>query len=103
VVLVGDVAEIIEVRMRYDDEAALLDVANEKIIMYEYLRCATTLCHPEMKDAVVLPLIFGSRGAVPGETVRILQNLGFVISHIKGMSLNIPRSSLSIMSGYLKY
>jgi hypothetical protein len=103
VAVTGGMAEIIDVTVRYEDGEALQDAVNEKSMKYECLCSAIPHCHPEVKDLVVLPLVSSRRGAVTHESVKKLEYLGFAISDVKGMSTNILRSSLSILSDFLDH
>jgi hypothetical protein len=63
---------VIDVTVRYEEEGALQAAAAEKTEKYEPLRAVITGMHPELRDVCVLPLVFGSRGCVPPETLGAL-------------------------------
>ena len=94
----GD-CQVIDVTIRYEDEDSFRNAYIDKQVKYDGL----TSKHPVIKTCQVVTLIIGSTGAVPVVTRESLTQLGFSKLEIRGTSLQVLRSSLSIMNTFLDY
>jgi hypothetical protein len=71
----GERALIVDVTVRFESGDALVRGANEKLAKYEplaqYFESQETV-----REAQVLPIVVGSRGAIPRNTMKSLTTLG---------------------------
>jgi hypothetical protein len=51
----------------------------------------------------VVPLVFGSHGCVPPETLGSLSRLGFTRKAVEDLSIQILRDSIKILTCFMKY
>lgn len=74
----------------------------EKIRKYEVLKGYLKDLYPQLNKVEVLPLVFGSRGAVPGSTVHNMGLLGFTKREMVHISRKVIADSLIIISNFLE-
>ncbi|CAK9834364.1 Retrovirus-related Pol polyprotein from type-1 retrotransposable element R2 (Fragment) [Anthophora retusa] len=93
---------IIDVTVRYEDRRSLHDAMEEKIKKYKNIAeqlkiqmgCETT---------EVIPIVIGSRGAIPKETKDRILQLGFRKPEILTASLIALRSSIEQVNAFIDY
>lgn len=97
-----DRALIVDVTVRYENKNYLQEAKKEKIEKYnhckEYFKIKL-----RARDAEVIPIVLGSRGAVPIYTKQALMNLGFKFHEIEKFSRYILRSSIEIVNSFIDY
>lgn len=75
VVLFGQSALIMDVTIRFEQAKSFAEAASEKVAKYERIFQEVKRCMGA-SSAEVLPLVFGSRGAIPQGTIWNLTRLG---------------------------
>nr|ADX60044.1 R2 protein [Reticulitermes urbis] len=102
VTILGEVGYVIDVTVRYEDRDYIKDASVEKIRKYEALKGYLKDLYPQLNKVEVLPLVFGSRGAVPGSTVHNMGLLGFTKREMVHISRKVITDSLIIISNFLE-
>lgn len=94
---------VVDVTVRYENGSSLYDAHQEKVSKYRAL--AENLAGGQGRIAKVLPIVIGSRGAIPFETRDCLTTLGVVgrLRLEKYLSLLALGSSLDIVYAHLDY
>jgi hypothetical protein len=77
VTILVEVGCVIDVTVRYEDRDYIKDASVEKIKKYEALKGYSKDLYPQLNKVEVMPLVFGSRGAVPDSTVHNMELLDF--------------------------
>lgn len=94
---------VVDVTVRHEDGENLSRARDEKIRKYRGLlpQVQTMFGHT---SGEVLPIVVGTRGAMPSDTLKALRRLGLDRRKIfKSISLMALRSSIEIYHGYLDY
>lgn len=91
---------IVDVTIRYENRDYLQKAEAEKISKYK--ECLEFLLNKyKMKKGSILPIVIGSRGAIPLNTRSNLKKLGLNESNIKIISLKVLQSSIEIANIFL--
>lgn len=93
---------VMDVTVHYEDRRSLANVYQEKISKYgataemikQKLGC---------KSAEVMPIVVGSRGAMPTKTKEILKKLGFNTSVMITISMIALRFSIEMANAFIDY
>ncbi|KMQ92432.1 r2 protein [Lasius niger] len=93
---------VIEVTVRYEDRNSIKDAFKEK--SDKYTETADFIKRRlGCQSAEVLPIVVGSRGAMPAQTQANLKKLGCTKSEMKTISLIALRSSIEIANAFIDY
>lgn len=103
VLVAHGMVQVIDVTVRYEEEHAFEGAFREKQAKYDGLREDLKQKHPETRGFQVIPIIIGSRGAVPEDTRNCLLTMGFSKIEISKISFRVLQSSLNILMNFLDY
>lgn len=93
---------VVDVTVRYENEASLRKAFKEKTEKYretaEYIKNGTRCA-----EACVIPIVVGSRGTIPKETVENLKKLKIKSKDILTISMIALRSSIEMANAFIDY
>lgn len=93
---------VIDVTVRYENKNHLALGAAEKVQKYKAI-LGQLKRDLNARTARVVPIVVGSRGALPGSTIRALRSLGVAKKHWLTISLIALRSSIEIYNSFMDY
>lgn len=97
-----DTIKVVDVTIRYETGNRLQQAANEKLEKYkgvaELIRVKTGRTKKE-----VIPIVVGSRGVMPKDTIEKLKSLGINTNDQLTISLMALRSSIEIATKFIDY
>jgi hypothetical protein len=101
VVIDGERALIVDVTVRFESGDALAREASEKIEKYQPL---ADYSQGAAQESQVLPIVVGSRGAIPKKTLRSLKSLGLEAKRLgRYLAITAAGSSVEIACAHLDY
>jgi hypothetical protein len=103
VVIDGERALIVDVTVRFESGDALARGASEKIEKYRPL-ADFFVSQGAAQESQVLPIVVGSRGAIPKKTLRSLKSLGLEARLLgRYLAITVVGSSVEIACAHLDY
>jgi hypothetical protein len=103
VVMDGERALIVDVTVRFESGDALARGAIEKTVKYQPL-ADYFVSHGAAREAQVLPIVVGSRGAIPRNTMKALNTLGLDEKRLgRYLAISAVGSSVEIACMHLDY
>lgn len=91
---------VLDVTVRYENKSFLAEAAKEKVNKYI---CIAAKLKKDFKvcDAKVVPIVVGSRGALPAATITELKQLKIKKSDWLTISMIVLRSSIEIANAFM--